>query len=236
LYDGVWHLNSDLVDATGAHSLNNEGSVDATGQIGRGRTVSPSGDRHLEVDAPASDALGYTGAMTVEGWFRPAQLHDGQFFNALIGYGGRSDNDDNPNNFRYYVALGTFTGTDHHDHVQIASFWEHGNGTDVDTGSNDLTVSIGQMHHIAVTRSASATTFYFDGVNVGSRAESQMPDGGTNNDFRIGGNVFDTARNADGVIDEVRISGDVKSADWIDLQVRSMRGDVALAEGSEAHP
>jgi hypothetical protein len=107
--------------------------------------------------------------------------------------------------------------------------WEENDGVNISARSPPFAWPPGELHHVAWTRDVDSGvhTFFLDGLAFAAVVQSGAATGGELGQIRIGGNSADSSLDALGVLDEVRVSGDVKSIDDIGFQVRTMRGEVA---------
>lgn len=218
-YTAVWHLGEELDDATaGAVDLTNHGTSPTSGQIGGARQCAPT-SAWLSHDGSSSPQL--RGDLTLEAWARLDAVH-GDFGNQLLTHTVYSTTVEDPAvnvlfSLRYDLPNGMVT------------YWEHGNGSDVDPASGAFVVNTGAWHHYAITRDASAkkVAFYFDGDLVTEQTYDENPTRGELGRLFVCGNPQVPSRNLDGAIDEVRLSDDVKSAAWLKLSHRSALGSVA---------
>ena len=110
------------------------------------------------------------------------------------------------------------------------------------TGNNGLwdtpngSITLGTWHHVVVTyddgNTANDPAIYIDGQPQALTENAGAPSGTATSDaagsLRLANRPFDTARTFDGLIDEVRLSNTIRSADWIEAGYLSQNGTFAF--------
>ena len=123
---------------------------------------------------------------TVESWLKPASTQP-------TGYGTFAARHGSGNGDQYYLV--TSGGT--------VARWSGFSATQ--------TISANAWHQVVYSYDGTTERFYIDGVAAGSNVASLVWDA---NNWRLGMNT-DSDHQYKGVLDEVRISNSVRSADWI---------------------
>jgi hypothetical protein len=223
-YKGVWHLNQatgvTAVDSTSnANSaVPNSGNPTAsTGQIGGALTfASPS---RLVIAANAS--LDLTSA-TTPNWTMSAWVNPSNYSNTKwpIIYSDGS--------YRASMGLSSVeTGTD----GRIEN-WINDNKALYSTSAAPL----GSWTYVAVTRTDSTTTFYFNGSVNGSPATLlAVTNGNVGSGIGADGTgAIDATEQFLGLIDEVRVSNTVRTAGWILTEYNNQKPSALFyTEGAE---
>lgn len=84
-----------------------------------------------------------------------------------------------------------------------------------DASSESTTaLTVGTWHHVAITYDGTTLRYYFDGLADGTATFASQPNTADNTTFRIGANL-DQDVGFDGLIDDVRAWGDVRTAEEI---------------------
>jgi hypothetical protein len=211
-YQGVWHLHDDFNDATSVgNDGTNNGSADATGFIADGQDFSTDWisrtDATLNGNVPAL-STGSPNEFTISGWMR---------FDAI---GARrplmSKQGDGTGNDRGFAFMLESTND-----LKIELFKDNvsGNRTEVYSTAN---LVINTWYYLAVTYrfvtdGTSECSLYIDGQNDGSTSTAVGPIFTNARDLDIGRYFWagGTEYYHDGLMDEVRLSDTVRSADWI---------------------
>jgi parallel beta-helix repeat protein len=205
-YKGVWHLSeaaSPSVDST----ANNNGSwlntpvVNATAKIAGGLTF--TGSSNMEDNISSTFGFG-TSSVTMEAW---VYLTSTTVSGAFIKIGGTSPNQG------YAIGVGgtTYDGT---GNVPIALYegvrWIPATGKTYGTGWH---------HAILVIDASGHPIMYVDGASIYSDT-GVAPAAPASSITYIGGYTGSASeqRHFSGTVDEVRISGAVRSADWISTE------------------
>jgi hypothetical protein len=227
LYVAVYHLDSSLLDSTsGGNDLTNAGSADIAGQVGRGRHTDWDGDEHVRVDSPSA-ALLLRNDLTVEAWMDADILYSGSYDNTAVAFGANGEQlADN-----YLFSLHARSSG------ALRVFWEYSGATNYTGTSDGSSLSSGAgWQMLAFTRDVSASTvrYYVDGAADGSDSFPATSSNGGGGRLYIGRDPDSSSNNARAAIDEVRLSGDVKSPAWIRLQYEAVRGNAASLGAAES--
>jgi hypothetical protein len=127
-------------------------------------------------------ALNFDGEFTIEAWVRPASLSGAKVIVSKWNNGGSND-------WLVFIQGGTL-------------FFNYLSTT---SASGPVSPQVGTWHHVAVVRSGSQITLYFDGTSVGTGSSSANISGTSN--VLVGAN--DGGANYwDGYIDDLRILKD----------------------------
>ena len=208
-YAGVWHLSSNLDDATAeSQPGTNAGTTPTTGQISTGRAFDGVDDLINLGSASAIDNVFDAGG-TVEVWFRAQSAGEGGYGRILDkghdnGWSlGVSSNDGRPRSV--FFVQGTSTSFLH---------WN--------TPSN--VVTLGAWHHLALTYDRGMTPLlYLDGapqtLDMLQSSMGTLDSDGANTLYA--GNRATLDRTFDGSLDELRVSTGIRSASWIRTAYRN---------------
>jgi len=202
-FAAVWHLGesagvADLTDATANnnHADLNSGTQNATGLIGKGQSITTRGSY---IRIPDSPSLSHTGSITLEAW--------GNLPSFPTGTQNIMAKDSN-NAWRYRIQSSGGT------------FWSLAND-----GSGFVTQQVAHpfspdtWYHLTCVMdfSAGEVRFYVNGTQVGSPqplTAAGLSD--TDGPLLLGGYLpGNTGEGFIGLLDEMRISNLVRSADWI---------------------
>ncbi len=171
-----------------------------------------------------SDALHITGDMTIEMWVNPTSQGTEQ---NLLSFQGSAD-DTSANNTQYGLSL-MGDGT-------VKFLVESGEGLDVSFVFDQANIPQSQWSHIAVVRNTSGTQYelYVDGMLAQSFAGAFTPNGGSNSVLVLGAaDATTTSQTFDGMMSEVRIWNDVRSATEVfanyDRQIANPSSEANLA-------
>lgn len=195
-YVGVWHMDG-LLDSTGnSNDGTNTGTTDTTGQIGQGREFGGTD----QLDMGSASSLDNLPALTFSTWLNQTETA----ISASRLFEKRATSAESKN---LYIASDNKV-----EYIQKTS------AESVDRSS--VAISNNTWYHIAVTwdgtLNETGIEIYIDGVAA--------PDGGGDGTGTIvddsGGNLWigsrnDGLRTLRGMMDEVRMSKVVRSADWI---------------------
>ncbi len=212
-YEGVWHLKENPTSTcSGANeacdSTSNNADGDMLGSMTSADSINGLTGNAIDFDGSddsftGSDAAFPSGnsARTVEGWIRTTFAGD-SFARAILGYGTGVD----PQDFDVYIANGALC-------MKIRV-----------TGSCFTTTGIvndGNWHHVAVSYDGTNFEGYIDGVEVGSDYNP-----GTNPNTVLAAFYIGLYSNwFSGMLDEVRISSNDQSADWIEANYLNLKPD-----------
>jgi len=189
-YSGVWHFSDSVVLSTKDSTVNaNNGTIDGSpavisGQIGNAANFAGSNDNLAIRSIPLAGV-----AYTVSTWFSTPLPNTGSW-NTLI----RGVNND------HQVIVSE-------NNWHLGAFSNHGTGF-LDSGFAVNTLSNG-WHYLVVAATGSTSTFYVDGIQVGTVPFKSAAEISYLGNYQGGGQQF-------GKTDEFRIStGVAHSADWI---------------------
>jgi hypothetical protein len=209
-YRGVWHLKEDPAgappqmkdSANTNHGTALNSPVPAAGQIDGSLSFDGTMDRN--VDVPNNASLQLPTDMTVSSWIRT------------------TNPDPDPPQARLVVAKWNATGRNYWLGKLDASTFnfivDNGQGVSISLGL----VNDGPWHHVVGVADASAglLRLYVDGTQQATAAYTGTSQTGTSV-LQIGNNPDSTLQNWDGGLDEVRVAGVARSADWIRAQYLS---------------
>jgi len=214
-YVGAWHLHDDFEDSTSNNNDGiNTGSTDATGQIADGQSFNGTGN-YIQT---TSSELKTANSFTISTWFKTDALdyaHHILWQGEVSGNGWGSDDEMHLSIGECIVApcdqgnrLSFFLGTDGSDiTADVIAL-----GTDFTDTTNRNFVAV-TVSNLSTSPSAE---LFLNGVSVSTDTGTTAYTGRTLWDtaLRIG-RPGSSSRYWDGLIDEVRISNIVRSADWI---------------------
>ena len=207
----VQHLNDDLLDSSAYNNDGvNSGSTSAPGQVAEGQLFDGVDD-FIDLGSDASIDDIFAGGGTVSAWINPDSWggnNYGRIFDkagaTLPGAGWALE-----------LAAGTQSLLFQQGFSGGVGSWQSATGS----------ISLSTWQHVAVTYDSSSAanvpTFYINGIEVGRSVDATpggiaLSDAGL--DLHVGNYSLDTIRAFDGVIDDVRISAAVHSADWTRAQ------------------
>jgi gliding motility-associated-like protein len=211
-FKAVYHLNNDLNDGTSTGSnLTDVSTTSSPGKIENGRKFI-TGNSLYSVPNPS---LQITGDLTLSTWVKINTLQGGLKENCLINYG---DFGDQPfeNTLYYFNILST---------GQLNMFWEDGPGFDYAMTTTNTIALSGQYSLLSVTRNSSTKELYFyqNGVLIeGPISYSYNPNNGSSSYLRLGQSQENTFDDFVGELDEVRISNNIRSQDWLITSYNTM--------------
>jgi hypothetical protein len=200
-FQGVWHLNQGTgvtaVDSTshadGATPTNNPTA--STGEIGGALTFTSTS--WMTIGAAAALDLKTYSDWTLSAWVKPTS-YAGTKWPIIYSYG------------TYDASLGLTVreGTD-----GLIENWTN----DATLRQSTTAVTLNAWNYVTISRTAATTTFYLNGVAVGSGTSTAITRSGDPSYIGGGGFVDDQFL---GLIDEVRVSGNstssgTRSASWI---------------------
>jgi hypothetical protein len=206
-YTGIWHLNETSGTPYDSTTYDNDGTVyngvtqGVTGQVDLAADFAGSSgvDDYIDCGNDASLSFDVTRNYTYSTWiYRHANADWDEFF-CVLNY--------NSYGFRAFVDGSTYLNVGNHTNSRI-------------TGTTSL--SINTWYHVAVVFNSSAPTvpeIYLNG-NKETTSGSGTFLSDTADPFLIGYGW--TVEAFDGVLDEVRASNILRSADWISAQYNSM--------------
>jgi concanavalin A-like lectin/glucanase superfamily protein len=192
----VFHLDEasgNVTDSKGNVTGTNTGvALGSTGKIRTGGSWVDSGD---QIDA--GDNFDITAAsLSISAWVNPTNLASNH---TIV----QKENGDNKNGYQFFInTSGGIT-------LGVADA-----GSEHIQASNNSVVATGSLQFAFVTYDGANVRFYVNGTAQGAPAETIIPTNATQN-FGIGNFVgFDFGRMV-GILDEVRVSTSVRSANWI---------------------
>ena len=218
-YKGVWHLpeeqagigNLDLyVDST-SPSYDGDDYVVATGQNGQvngGQEFDGVGDY---IDTGADDPLDITGPLTMSAWvYRRSTVNTHHIGSKNTGplTPWQFAMVSSTNVLRHFVASGP-----------------GGQGVGWESLDSNDPVALDEWHHVAVVRTLTDVTFYIDGVqdSGGWQAMTIFPTANATT-AKLGAHADVTVSFFDGFMDEIRISCEARSADWLRTSYNNQSG------------
>lgn len=223
-FKGVWHLDETVTDegttadvyidsTSNTNDGDQSGPDDAVGQISNGQTFDNSNDYINANSAAGID--GFT-QKTISLWVKRTSIATAETLVAKNGVSGtasgwtmeiRQDGGSNgPNKIRFNEGF---------PNAQEVGLWY---------GSTNLT-NTSAWYHIALTYDNSSTSndpiIYVNGV-ADSVTEVYTPAGSVvsdaNNDLVFGYDDYWNASPHDGMLDEIRYSNNIRSADWVEAE------------------
>lgn len=203
-YQLVMHLDV-VADATGKNTLAAANAGATAGRIDQAHSFDGSVSRIDAGSAAAIDNL-FAGGGTAEAWFYAESFGEDSY--------GRFFDKGNEDGWSLFVNDGDVTKGLGFVHGSAAAGWGQWNAP-----ANS--VSLDTWHHVALvynkSSSANDPTIYLDGAAV-AVSELTAPSGAMDSDASIGldiGNRAGLDRTFDGQLDEMRLSGVLRSAGWI---------------------
>ena len=230
-YDAVWHLN-DTAGTSGEpieESTNNNydginENADSTQGVVAG-ALAFDGNDYIDLGSNR-DYVRNTREVTGSAWINTNDVNARQTVVETSGSGTTRSR------FEIWIDGGEI-------HVRAASV--DGSGSPFSTSTSGSNISSNTWHHIAATVDYPSETvaIYVDGVaqsvsTSGFLLLNSSPDNPADSG-RIGQNQEGDDEFFDGEIDEVRISRDLKSADWIAAQYASMIGSSVSVQSEEVN-
>lgn len=210
-YLAVWHMGPQLSESTGAAPLTDMGSTDAAGRIGRGRGLDGS-SAYLR-PAPEPSLLDvFEGGATLSAWFSFDTFGQGSY-GRIVDHASVTHTIDG-----WSLSVAGLADGGTMDTVRFA----HGYETHQDDWRPAVTLRPGTWYHVAVTYASgvpsTAPQFFIDGAPV-EAVQIEVPEGPVNAvaevEPAIGALATGTQRFFDGTLDEIRVSGLERSADWL---------------------
>ncbi|MEM7390703.1 MAG: LamG-like jellyroll fold domain-containing protein, partial [Verrucomicrobiota bacterium] len=197
-YVGVWHLGDDegsqiFPDSASTNfASDHQGSDTATdaGRIGEAQFFDGINDELIVAHESNFD---FTEEMSISAWFRTGPFS--RSWQALVAKGNQA-------NWRLLRQSNT-------DFLH----WNAGLGTSVNTNVNDT-----QWHHVVANMKLnSGISVYIDGVLAATRS-APVPIVAGDTPMSIGENLEDQGLQWLGHIDELRVSGSIRPADWVQAE------------------
>lgn len=240
-YAGVWHLEEDpedgagaFVDATGNGNAGTGGNMTSSwsvaAQVGKGIdfkfSVSPF-EAEADINVGSSATLDNIANMTYEMIMNPRT--EGE--NSLGRLYAKNNASGDGKNF--FVDQVTCT--------RCLSYAANFSGQRGWWRSPSESFAFDEFSHAAMTydnSAASAPAFYIDGISL-SVTEVEEPDGTTVDDASGNGHIGNReslTRQFDGVLDEVRISSVIRSADWMRQTARNLMDPASFAVAGSPIP
>ena len=210
-FKGVWHLNTNLNDATlnGVNLTANSTTTLSPALAADGEEIAPS--EYLSYGT--NTGLQINGDLTLEAWVNFNSFQTNVSDNFFISNGDVGEL--GPDNYHYLLNI-IGSGVDAN---KLHVYWEYGAGVDVDVVSTvSVSPSLSVWHHVAVVRdnTNSLILFYFDGLQVGSSvAFTNAPTLGVTSTFRVGEDQNTSTFDIDAGFDEVRVSNSVRIPEWM---------------------
>gem|GEM_PF-2614883 len=223
-YAGVWHLGENPGSANGGFKDvtpdgNNGTGVNGTSSVAAisGNGVNFNGGQSITIPDLVSgmpSTLHQAGSLTIDVWVNATaqgqykRIIDKPFSNATAPWD------------EFDIQSGTASNT---------YAFVLGIGTAQTSVTSTSATSIGQWYHVVGTYDQSSMKIYVNGVLEASKAQT-----GVIADYMqgltFGKYGMDNVSNFNGKIDEVRISSEARSADWIKLSYMNQRVDQKLVE------
>lgn len=204
-YQAVYHLaNGSTLTAADATTNAVNGSIAAatatTGQIDGAASFSSSSAANISL----GNNLGIIGDITIEAWINPANF---SFDHFILAKGNSAPNP-------YSLVISSSTGLP-------TFFMGNGAGGSIANVSGTTGLTVSAWNHVVVTRSGLSVSQYLNGNTNGSSGSFNptIVNGTDNTYIGIKGNA---TFGMDGLIDEVRISNFVRSADWVKTEYNNM--------------
>jgi len=211
----VYHLTDDFSDKTqNNNDLTNFGtSNNGAGAAAKCREFN-QGD-YLHANTDASYLL--TGDVTVSAWVDLNVLQVGSYENMILDVGGIDESNIENKLYNFNILS---TG-------QLGVFWENGLGLNTDLVSlNSITFPPSGYTMLSFTRNTTLNEvrFYQDGIQLDLLPSTYLldPDGGGGAELSIGINQQFPTLDYDGKMDEIRISNNVRSEDWLRTNFNSI--------------
>ncbi|MBK7890751.1 MAG: DUF2341 domain-containing protein [Bdellovibrionales bacterium] len=217
---GVWHLSGNGNDATSnANNGTVTGAVSAASQIGSGLSFSVAGDR---VQLP-DNMISNNSVATIEGWFKTSATD-------VPIFGWSSTTYPTVPGGGYVPTL--YIGND----GKLRGEQYMGSASPLATSG---TLNDGAWHHVALVANSTTQSLYLDGQLVGTLAGTislYTPMKHYIGTAYSGGSWPATAggwRTLNGAVDELRISTNARSVDWIQASYLSARDELATFRSEE---
>jgi hypothetical protein len=208
-FKGVWHMKENPAGAapqikdstTNANNGTSNGSMtesqQTAGQINGGVNFDGVDDY---VNVPDSSSLSPTTAVTVSVWFKQPSVNA----SAIMGLVCK-DISGGITNCTYLMGF-------QQNSSQVFVRITQSNNTACDFTSGTLSLNV--WHHAVLTFTANNEILYIDGVQVGSNTTCTNI-GDSTGTLNIGQEKNGSSRWFNGLLDDVRVSNSVRSADWI---------------------
>ena len=204
-FKGVWHLAETSGTDYDSTSNNNDGtytgsSQDVAGKIDGTDNFDGADDR---INVGTSNTLDLTGDLTIEAWISPdtwGESNWGRIFSRR--------NNSPPQGYEFLLD----------NDASEKRLWFSAMGMS-DSYSNLNSISLSIWQHVVVTRASSSgeVKFYINGSASGTGSALTITSSPIVSTY-IGWRGTDSAREFDGLIDEVRVSSSVRSAGWVSTE------------------
>jgi len=217
-YAGVWHLDSDLVDIAGGGVATDGGTAQTTGKFGAARSFDGA-NSYLDIAANVRIDDIFVGGGTAEAWVKANSYGEnsrGRIFDkgSSPGAGGTT-------------TTGWLLSFDNYNVAGTALFSVGASTQEGEWNSPASSLPTGNWVHVAVNYDrgspANVPQLFING-RAQACAPNPTPSGAVGADtgltLRIG-NRTALDRGFDGVIDELRLSKDARSAGWLDTEYRN---------------
>jgi hypothetical protein len=221
-YQGVWHFNSSLDDATrnAYHGLDN-GTTDAAGAVGRGREF--NGSANINLGMAPKMSTGDADRFTVEAWVNWSSIGTGgsDRYRTIINHGTAN----NADQFFMYARNPSSGGED-----PYYSFGYYTGSVSNNATNPGIASDAGTWVHVAGTYDGAEWRVYRNGV-LGGAAPKEGEPVNADVDWLIGS--WGSSRYFLGSLDEIRFSNRVRGADWIKLGYETQKpGATAVSIGA----
>jgi hypothetical protein len=226
-YERVWHLDGSRMDSAAMTDLMGTATSEA-GVAGPAASFNGTDDALFEGAGGLGPDVFATGG-TISGWINPSGWGEAGFgrvaevASALQGEGG----------FSWYLAQPDTGMQFHRGHETTAGYWSFPNS-----------VALDEWTHVALSYddsdSTTAPILRANGNEVASTelaAPAGAPANTSTDPFTIGRGAFtDATRNFEGGLDELRVRSVVSSVRWIQAEVTSVSGTMAVALDGQPVP
>ena len=216
-YDGVWHLEGDVVDSgPNAFPGHDVGSTKAAGVLAGGRHYDGRG---------GYTQLGENGALhdvsSVSLWVAFESFSDTLGDNVLLSIAGEDEVLAENYQLKFSVDADR----------RLYAFWEYANAKNVEDNFSSKAADIVSMvwYHLAVVRDVDAKTleYYVNGERLGEIMGFEFgPEGGSSATIWLGAGQAGLVRNLHGFLDEVRVSRGLMTAPMIRADYLSSVGSI----------
>ena len=229
-FEAVYHLNDDFIDSTvNTNDGISSGSSSAAGQVADGQLFDGADDDvNLGSDASIDDI--FAGGATVSAWINPSSWGENGYGRILDKSGATLPG----TGWALELASGTQSLLFQQGFSGGVTSWQSATGS----------IQLDTWQHVSVTYDSSdpgnVPTFYINGIEVGKSIDGTTPTGTALSDagldLHVGNHAMDTVRTFAGSIDDVRLSSEVRSADWIRAQHLSTSNSFVTFGGVETAP
>lgn len=225
-YAAVWHLQ-DGFDSLSGSELDASEVLPIAGAIAGAQLF--DGDRSYMQADDQDDLFTMLAAdgLTVEAFVRPDGFGDGQRGRIV------------DTAMDQYAHEGWSLGVRNDPGVPSALVWMMGRNNGAETLYAANAIVLGEWHYVVATHASDELALYLDGVPQNVlifQPGNGAPDLSGNDPLTIGRIAGEDRRGFDGVIDEVRISAVVRSAEWVAVQNAAVRDQLLTYGTAEALP